>query len=204
LIIRGFHNYTHPSYLGNGLFYLSVCNRYEWFPSKCCMKGKSLRVTEMRLDGLPARRGPRPTTIRGPLHIQCNGHGDPRYLKQLVDEVFTWPHVESAAASVSRPTTIPIRLMEIAIHNDPSAFITPREFARVLLGAATIYLALPLVWAHWAIVRGWAEPHYLVSHGLMPAGAVVLYTPKDDEEREVCSFLVSESYNCACKFAGVR
>jgi hypothetical protein len=24
--------------------------------------------------------------------------------------------------------------------------------------------------AHWAIVRGWAEPHYLRSFGLMPAG----------------------------------
>jgi hypothetical protein len=31
---------------------------------------------------------------------------------------------------------------------------------------------LPLVCAHWAIVRGWAEPHYLTSFGLMPAGAV--------------------------------
>ena len=43
---------------------------------------------------------------------------------------------------------------------------------RILLEAPTIYLALPLVCAHWAIVRGWAEPHYLTSFGLMPAGAV--------------------------------
>jgi hypothetical protein len=33
-----------------------------------------------------------------------------------------------------------------------------REFARVLLGAPTIYLALPLVLAHWAIVRGGFKP----------------------------------------------
>ena len=35
-------------------------------------------------------------------------------------------------------------------------------------------------------------------------GGGLLYTQKDDEEREVRSFLVSESYHCACKFAGVR
>ena len=140
------------------------------FRQNAVMNGKTLRVTEMRFDGLPARRGPRPKTIRGPLHIQCNGHGDPRYLHQLVDEVLTWPHIESAVPSASRPTTIPIRVMKIAIYNDPSAFISSREFARVLLGAPTIYLALPLVCAHWAIVRGWAEPHYLARPRLRPTG----------------------------------
>lgn len=44
-----------------------------------------------------------------------------------------------------------------------------REFARVPLRAPTIYLALPFICAHWAILRRWAEPHYLASYGLMPA-----------------------------------
>jgi hypothetical protein len=51
-------------------------------------------------------------------------------------------------------------------------FIAVRKFGRILLEAPTIYLALPLVCAHWAIVRGWPESHYLTSFGLMPAGAV--------------------------------
>jgi hypothetical protein len=46
------------------------------------------------------------------------------------------------------------------------------------------------------------------SFGLTVKGELTIptvpYTPKDDEEREVCSFLVSESYHCVCKFAGVR
>jgi hypothetical protein len=70
--------------------------------------------------------------------------------------------------------------------DEPSAFLSAREFGRVLLAVPTIYLALPLVCAHWAIVRGWAEPHYLASFGLMPAGAVVVYTPRDERELEVC------------------
>jgi hypothetical protein len=69
----------------------------------------------------------------------------------------------------------------------------------VLLKAPTIYLALPLVCAHWAIVRGWAEPHYLTSYGIIPAGVVVLYTPRDEGERAVCYALFEESYNFARK-----
>jgi hypothetical protein len=153
-------------------------------------------------DGLPTRKGPRPQTIRGPLHIQCNGYKDAIYVNQLVDEVLTWPHIESTPPSVSRPDTIPIRLMEIATTKGLSAFTTAKEFARVLLGAPTIYLALPLVSAHWVIVRGWAEPHYLKSFGLMPAGTVVVYTPRDERELEVCYFLFSESYHSACSFFG--
>jgi hypothetical protein len=95
--------------------------------------------------------------------------------------------------------TVSIRLRETACTDNASAFISGREFARVLLKAPTIYLALPLVWAHWAIVRGWAEPHYLTSYGLIPAGVVVLYTPRDEGERAVCYALFAESYNFACK-----
>jgi hypothetical protein len=59
---------------------------------------------------------------------------------------------------------------------------------------------LPLVCAHWAIVRGWAEPHYLASVGLMPAGAVVVYAPRDEQELGVCDLLFSQSYRFACGF----
>jgi hypothetical protein len=159
------------------------------------MNGNDVRSAQMGSDALPTRRGQRPKTIRGPLHIQCNGHGDLKYLNQLVDEVLTWPYIEAAEPFVSRSNTIPIRLTEVAASSDPSAFITDREFARVLLGAPTIYLVLPILCAHRAIVRGWAEPHYLGSQGLMPAGTVIVYTPKDIEELAVCFVLFSESYH---------
>ena len=110
--------------------------------------------------GFPARKGKRPQTIRGPLHMQCNGFGDSRYLNQLVCRVLNWPHIELSPPPVSPQDEIRIRLAEITATDESSAFLTAREFGRVLLGAPTIYLALPLVCAHWAIVRGWAEPHY--------------------------------------------
>ena len=73
------------------------------------------------------------------------------------------------------------------------------EFAKVYLDAPAIYLTLPLVTAHWAILYGWAEPHYLASHGLMPAGTVLLYTPRDESELEVCHFHFSRAYEYACE-----
>jgi len=152
-------------------------------------------------NDLPERDGPRPKTISGPLHLQCSGHGDSKYLDQIVDTVLTWPYIEAPAHRNGRPDTVPIRIKDIAATIDPSAFITTREFARVLLASPTIYLALPLVSAHWAIVRGWVEPHYLGSFGLMPAGTVVLYTPRDRGELEVCYGLLSDAYQWACKFA---
>jgi hypothetical protein len=157
------------------------------------------QITALSSNDLPVRKGSRPETLRGPLHIQCNGHGDLRYLTQLVDDVLNWPHIEPLLPSVSQQNTIPVRLQEPAVAHESEAFITPGEFARVLLGAPTIYLALPLVWAHWAIVRGWVEPHYLRSFGLMPAGAVVLYTPKDREELSVCYSLFHAAYHSACR-----
>jgi hypothetical protein len=165
------------------------------------MVGNEHRMPEARAaNSLPARKGPRPKTVIGPLHIQCNEHGDPKYLKQLVDDVLTWPYIESTPLLVRPPDTIPIRLEEKATTSNSLAFISTREFARVLLGVPTICMALPLECAHRAIVRGWAEPHYLRSFGLMPAGAVLVYTPKNREELAVCYSLFAEAYLFACKF----
>jgi hypothetical protein len=146
---------------------------------------------------LPRRKGPRPATLRGPFHIQCNGHGDRRHLDELTTAVLSWPYVESTLPNDNCSNTVPLRLEETAAGYNFAALISPREFARVLLGAPTIYLALPLVCAHWAIVRGWAEPHYLCSHGLMPPGVLVVYTPRDQHELSICYSLFLAAYTAA-------
>jgi hypothetical protein len=158
-------------------------------------------VAPIGFSGLPRRKGTKPRTFRGPLHIQCNGHGDPKYLNQLVDEVLRWPHIESTSSVLDRRKTVSIRLKDVATATDPSAFLIGREFARVLFEAPTIYLALPFEAAHWAMFRGWTEPHYLRSYGLMRVSASVVYTPRDEEELEVCYSLFSESYRFACRYA---
>jgi hypothetical protein len=156
---------------------------------------------QFAFQDLPRRKGPRPATLRKRLHIQCNGYGDRQHLDELTAAVFSWPYVERNPLLPYPSNTLPIRLEETAAADDFAAFITPREFARVLLGAPTIYLALPLVCAHWAIVRGWAEPHYLCSHGLMPPGTLVLYTPRDQHELSICYSLFLAAYTATSNLA---
>jgi hypothetical protein len=164
-------------------------------------EGRSPTPRLFACDGLPVRKGGRPKTIIGSLHVQCNGHGDPKYLNQLVNDVLSWPHIESTPTSSKLLDKVSIRLKEIAATADSSAFIGGTEFARVLLASPTIILVLPLVSAHWAIVKRWAEPHYLRSFGLVPAGTVIVYTPRNLIELEVCYSLFFESYHFACKCA---
>lgn len=160
-------------------------------------------ATGFAIQGLPRRKGPRPVTLRGPLHIQCNGYGDPKHLEELTTAALSWPYVETHAPDNNDSNTIPLRLEETAGGYNFATFISPREFARVLIGAPTIYLALPLVYAHWAIVRGWGEPHFLSSHGLMPPGALVVYTPRDQHELSICYSLFLAAYTAACKLSSV-
>ncbi|HZC34857.1 MAG TPA: hypothetical protein VE242_04550 [Chthoniobacterales bacterium] len=151
-------------------------------------------------EGLPARKGGRPKTIIGPLHVQCNGHGDRKYLNQLLIDVLSWPHIEPTPRSPYDLDQVAIRMQKVAAADDSSAFISGTEFGRVLLASPTIILVLPLICAHWAIVKGWAEPHYLHSFGWLPAGTVIVYTPRNRQELEVCYSLFFESYYFACKF----
>ena len=144
---------------------------------------------------LPNRRGKRPVTIRGPLHVQCGDYGDQIALRQLVDEVIKWPDIKAGPLPVGSADLVSFQVGEDVATGDASVFVTGREFGRVLFGAPTIYLTLPLSCAHWAIIRGWAEPHFSSSFGLEPPGVMVVYTPRDEHELAVCRSLFWASYN---------
>jgi hypothetical protein len=144
---------------------------------------------------LPNRPGRRPITIRGPLHVQCSDYGDDTALRHLIDDVITWRGIEAVPLPVGSADLVSLRVGEDIATGDSSAFITGREFGRVLFGAPTIYLALPLNYARWAIIRGWAEPHFSSSFGLVPPGVMVVYTPRDKHEVAVCRSLFWVSYN---------
>lgn len=148
---------------------------------------------------LPIRKGKRPVTIRGPLHVQCSDHGDDRPLRELVEEVADWPGIEVRPFPVGNADLVSLSVGEDLATDDVSNFISGREFGRVLFGAPTIYLSLPLSCAHWTIVRGWAEPHFCSSFGLVPPGVMVIYTPRDEQEATVCRSLFRMSYTYALR-----
>jgi hypothetical protein len=144
---------------------------------------------------LSDRRGKRPITIRGPLHLQCSDHGDDKVLRHLIEEVIAWPDIEARPQPVGSADLVSLRVAKDAAAADASVFIREWEFGRVLFGAPTIYLTLPLSCANWAFILGWAEPHFSSSFGLVPPGVMVVYTPRDEREAAVCRSLFWVSYN---------
>ena len=146
---------------------------------------------------IPVRKGKRPIIIRGPLHVQCSDNSDDILLRKLVAEVAAWPGVEASPWPVGTGELVSLRVEKNLASDDSANLITGTEFARVLFGAPTIYLTLPLSCAHWTIVRGWAEPHYSGSFGLMPPGVMVVYTPRNKSDMAVCHSLFRISYNSA-------
>ena len=96
---------------------------------------QTIDKTPVSSSALPRRNGLRPKTVRGPLHVQCTGHGDPNLLHQIIQEVLGWPQIESTAPFVGYQYTVSIRLRETACTDNASAFISGREFARVLQSA---------------------------------------------------------------------
>ena len=71
---------------------------------------------------LPKRRGKRPATIRGPLHVQCLDHGDDRALHHLIDKVTAWPNVEAGPLPVGSADLVSFQVGEDVATDDPSVF----------------------------------------------------------------------------------
>jgi phospholipase/carboxylesterase len=78
------------------------------------------------------------------------------------------------------------------------AFMVGREFCHVhAQGDFSLHAALPLAVAAAADGAGWAEPHFLVHTGQVPATIVMLYAPRDLTEQAVVLRLVRASYEFA-------
>ena len=107
-----------------------------------------MSANKLKPVGLPKRSGVRPKTILGPLHLQYSGHGDPKYLHQLIKDVLAWPDIDVDSLSNEPANLVSFRLKENAVTDESSAFLSPREFVRVHLSAPTIILASMLNLCH--------------------------------------------------------
>lgn len=77
----------------------------------------------------------------------------------------------------------------------PEAFMIGQEFAHLHPGPdQSLHIMLPPQLAEEAIEAGWAEQHPVARRGLIPANAVMVYAPRDDEERDVVEQLVRASH----------
>ena len=98
---------------------------------------KTVKSCVNRVDKIPKRKGTRPRTICGPLHIQCGDSGDVRYLRKVIDEVLTWPQVGCTPPIVRSPDLICIHLEPGERAMGWSTINSVKEFAKVHLEAPT-------------------------------------------------------------------
>jgi hypothetical protein len=149
----------------------------------------------MTTTTLPPRRGPRPTTTPTNPHTQLDQQPDDLAQRQrLAEVVFALDGVREQESLISVPGARALWL-ELGADGPDEAFMTGHEFAHLHPGDdQSLHLMLPEPLAREAMEAGWAELHPVARQGLLPPTAVMVYAPRDDQEREVVEALVRASH----------
>lgn len=151
----------------------------------------------MTID-LPARSGPRPTTTPTNPHTQLDQQPpDHEQRDRLAAAVFALDGVREQESLISVPGARALWL-EVGADGPAEAFMVGHEFAHLHPGAdQSLHLMLPEPLARTAIEAGWAELHPVARRGLLPRTAVMVYAPRDDDERAIVEDLVRASHTFA-------
>lgn len=144
---------------------------------------------------LPQRRGPRPRTTPTNPHTQLDQQPDgDEQRRRLAEAVFALDGVREQESRISVPGARALWL-EAGADGPPEAFMIEREFAHLHPGDdQSLHLMLPAPLAREVIDAGWAELHPVARLGLLPPTAVMVYAPRDDDERAVVETLVRASH----------
>jgi hypothetical protein len=148
---------------------------------------------------LPPRAGSRPRTSTDIPHSQLDQQpADGQHVDAILAEALTWRSVLGGPSAISVEGARALTLDASAPVGPPEAFMVGREFCHIhAQGDFSLHATLPLPLAAAAERAGWAEPHFLVQTGQVPATVVMLYAPRDEAERDVVMRLVRESYKFA-------
>lgn len=148
---------------------------------------------------LPPRAGSRPSTSSEIPHSQLDQQPtDSRHLDAILATALTWPGVHAQPSAISVEGARALTLADEAATGPVEAFLVGTEFAHAhAQGDFSLHATLPVPLAAEAERAGWAEPHFFVHTGQAPATVVMLYAPRDDDERGVVLQLVRASYDFA-------
>ena len=117
--------------------------------------------------------------------------------------MFSLPGVVERPSGISVPGARAL-VLEAGPVGPAEAFMIGAEFAHLHPEPdQSLHVMLPLDLAAEAIAAGWAEEHPVARRGLIPHTAVMLYAPRDHEEREVVASLVRASHAFARGEPGV-
>lgn len=147
---------------------------------------------------LAERPGPKPSTTPTNPHTQLDQQPPDTHQRDLLaDELFALPGVTERESMISVPGARALWLD--SVEGAPrDAFMIGNEFAHLHPGGdQSLHVMLPPSLATEAIDAGWAEQHPVARRGLIPANAVMIYSPRDDDERAVVAELVRAAYEYA-------
>lgn len=147
---------------------------------------------------LPLRSGARPETTPTNPHTQLEQQPvGSEQRDRLAATVFALEGVEEQPSRISVPGARALWLAEGHV-GPPEAFMIGWEFAHLHPGQdQSLHAMLPLDLATAAMDAGWAELHPVARRGLIPPTAVMIYAPRDGDERAVVESLVRASWTFA-------
>ena len=148
---------------------------------------------------LPRRSGGRPATTPTNPHMQLEQQpSDDRPRRRLEALLADLPGVVWADSLISVPGARALTLPPDQAVGPREAFMLGTEFAHLHPAPDhSLHLALPPDVARQAIDAGWAGQPPVAARGLIPAGTVMPYAPRDDAEADVVAALVRTSYDYA-------
>ena len=147
---------------------------------------------------LPLRNGHRPQVYPGPPQHQLDQlptEEEWRAIRKMFD---AWQTADQGASLRATPGTLGLFIRE----NDhkassAEAFLLGNEFAHHHpKGDGGLHLVLPPAWHASAIKKGWAVPHTLAGQPSVSRWTLLIFAPRDVDERDVVRRLieVSESF----------
>lgn len=144
---------------------------------------------------LPLREGPPPKTLGRLPHSQLTQHGPDDIVQKLHDYCFALEHVlnEQSGISVAGSRALVLHHASACNHD---AFMVGREFAHIHPhpDSGSMHLMLSETDAKTVVSAGFGEDHYLVTQGILPAGLIMVYSPRNDMELEAVKMIVNRSY----------
>ena len=150
----------------------------------------------LTLESLPARQGDRPQTTNTNPHTQLNQQPDDlSHINELIDWAFTLSHVDRQPSGISVPGAIAMCMQDGHTCDSCNAFMIGNEFAHFHPHPDySMHLGLPKEEADAVITKGWGEWHPMILRGILLPNIIMLYAPRNEEEREVSRFILGRSY----------
>ena len=146
-------------------------------------------------EDLPVRNGARPRVHPGPPQHQLDQFPSEEEWRATRQMFNAWQTAGQGASLRAAPGTLGLFIPD----NDPKAssaeaFLLGNEFAHHHPeGDGGLHLVLPQAWHAVAIKRGWAVPHTLAGQPTVSRLTLLIFAPRDADERNVIRRLVEVS-----------